>query len=455
MIGQPTETDEDVIGIVETSRKILAEGRKRAGSRATCTLSASSFVPKSYTPFQWLPMDRVESLDRKQALIRSICPRGIKFKHHDNRVSYLEAVFSRGDRRLGRVLERAWRTGAQFEGWTELYRHDLWMQAFRDEGVDPDLYAYREYPVDGKLPWDVVDALVNKAWLASDLRRALGTDSRRALRQQTLAICGPSSCHGCAPFAKDCVAGIVKETTGRPLSDPDRVAPPPPPPAEASYRYRARYGKEGRLRFVSHLDLIRTLPKVFRRARVRMTYTAGFHPKPKMSFGPALAVGLESRAEFLDFESPEKLDQTAVLAALNAASPRGLSFLEMRSLGDAEKSGGEAAKQARYEARLPCLPSPPALERLARAKAGEPVSIVRTRKGETEEVSLGPHLRDLTWDEAGNLSITLAMDNGASLRPGEVLRGIVGEEADGAVFRRSDLWVERKGLLVPPLSPPI
>ena len=453
MIGQPTETDEDIVGIVDVSRKILSEGRKKAGSRAACTLSASSFVPKSCTPFQWLPMDRMENLDRKQNLIRSICPRGIKFKHHDTRVSYLEAVFSRGDRRLCAVLERAWRSGAHFEGWTEHYRHDLWMEAFRAEGVDPDLYAYKEYPVNGRLPWDVVDALVNKAWLATELARALRTSEKRSLQTQTLAVCGPSSCHGCAPFAKDCVKGIVAETTGRPLAPADRLPPPPPVVAEASLRYRVRYAKQGRPRFVSHLDLIRTLPKVLRRAKVPLTYTAGFHPKPKLSFGPALAVGLESSAEYLDFDSPERLDPAEFLDRMNASSPSGLRFLEMR-LVEGERPVAEAVRQARYEARLVTPPSGRALERLAGAGAGEPIRIVRTRKGESEEVPLGPQLKELTWDTAGNVSMTLAMDAGATLRPGEILEGLVGQEAVGAIVRRSELWVERGGKLVTPLAPP-
>ncbi len=453
MIGQPTETDEDVAGIVELSKKILAEGRRRVGNRASCTLSASSFVPKACTPFQWLPMDRVENLDRKQNLIRSLCPRGIKFRHHDNRVSYLEAVFSRGDRRLGAVIERAWRAGGGFEGWTEHYKHELWMEAFRAEGVDPDLYAYTEYPVKGRLPWDVTDALVNKAWLATDLERALGTSARRALQLPTLPVCGPASCHGCAPFAKDCVTGIVKETTGRELSAAETAAPAPPPPAEAVLKYRVRYAKEGRLRFVSHLDLLRTIPKVFRRAKVRLAYSAGFHPKPKLSFGPALAVGLESRAEYLDFESPERLDPGEFLARMNAVCPPGLAFLDMRP-AQGEKAVSEAVRQARYDARLAAPPSPPVLARLARAVAGDEILITRTRKGESETVPLGPQLRGLTWDEAGNVSLTLALDAGATLRPVEVLEGILGEAAAGARVSRSELWVERGGQLVTPLAPP-
>lgn len=453
MIGQPTETDEDVLGIVELSKKILTEGRRRVGGRASCTLSASSFVPKSYTPFQWLPMDRRENLERKQELIRAACPRGIKFKRHDTRVSYLETIFSRGDRRLANVLERAWRSGAQFEGWTEHYRHDIWMEAFRVEGVDPDPYAYAEYPVKGHLPWDITDALVNKAWLASDLERALQISQKRALQTQTLAVCGPSECHGCAPFAKDCVSGIVKETTGRPLKEGDALLPEaaavPPTPV---YRYRVRYSKEGRLRFVSHLDLIRTIPKVFRRAGIPLGYTEGFHPKPRLSFGPALAVGLESRAEYVDFESTEQLEGETLCVRLNAVSPLGMTFLEMRPLL-AERAQAEAPRHAVYEARLAAPLDAVGLDRLCRAKAGEEILITRTRKGESESVPLGPQLRDLSWDDQGSLRLTLALDSGATLRPHEVLEGILGQAAGGARVCRAELWVERAGQLVTPLTP--
>src|SRR6185436_5392259 len=292
----------------------------------------------------------------------------------------------------------------------------------------------------------------NKSWLAVELERALGTSTRLALHGQTLAVCGPSSCHGCAPFAKDCVSGIVKETTGRPLAAEDTIAPAPPAPAPVVYRYRARYTKEGRLRFVSHLDLIRTLPKVFRRAKVRMAYSAGFHPKPRLSFGPALAVGLESRAEYVDFESLEALDAPAVAARLSAVSPPGMTFLEVR-LVDGEKGLAEGARQASYRARLAAPPSGAALARLALAQAGADISIVRTRKGESQEVPLGPQLREILFDRDGNLQLTLALDAGGTLRPNEVLRGLVGDEAAGASIVRSELWVERGGRLVTPLPP--
>jgi radical SAM-linked protein len=249
------------------------------------------------------------------------------------------------------------------------------------------------------------------------------------------------------------VKGIVAETTGRPLPEGEVAPPPPPARPPVSLRYRVRYAKQGRLRFVSHLDLLRTLPKVFRRAGVRLTYSEGFHPKPRLSFGPALAVGLESSAEYLDFESPEPQAAPDLLGRLNAAAPAGLRFLELRLLAG-ERAGSEPVKRASYEARLTAPPSTPALAALARAKAGEEIRIRRTRKGETEDVALGPQLKDLTWDGTGNVSMTLALDAGATLRPNEVLQGLVGDEARGASLRRSALWVERDGRMVSPLASP-
>ena len=118
------------------------------------------------------------------------------------------------------VLERAFRLGARFDGWAEHFHLDAWRQAFREEGVDPERYAYGDWPTNRRLPWDVLDSLVNKKWL--------GLELKRALTEGTLSICGPTDCHGCAPFAKECVKGVVKETTGRPLNSSLPILRPHP-----------------------------------------------------------------------------------------------------------------------------------------------------------------------------------------------------------------------------------
>jgi radical SAM family uncharacterized protein len=253
MIGLPTETDADVDGLVDLAHEILAVGRRTAkGRRPEVTLSASSFVPKAVTPFQWVGQDRMANLHRKQDRISARVRRGVRFKHHECDTTFLEGVFSRGDRKLSAVVERAFRLGARFDGWSEHFNLDLWQRAFREEGIDPEPYVYGDWATDRRLPWDVLDSQVNKKWLALELKRALA--------EGTLSICGPQSCHGCAPFAKECVKGIVKETTGRPLdsglnilSTPSSAGPGVP--ARAADAPRALTAEEGAaLRLVGRRD---------------------------------------------------------------------------------------------------------------------------------------------------------------------------------------------------------
>lgn len=211
MLGLPTETDADVDGMVDLAHAIAAIGRRVRGRTRgpLVTMSASSFIPKAETPFQWMGMERLDELYRRQDRIAARVRRGVRFKHHRGETSFYEGVFSRGDRKLGDVLEAAWRRGARFDGWDEHFKLDAWVAAFREVGIDPEPYAYRDLDPAGALPWQVVDSRVNRKWLAIELQRAM--------KAATLSVCGPRDCHGCAPFARECVRGVVAATTDRPL----------------------------------------------------------------------------------------------------------------------------------------------------------------------------------------------------------------------------------------------
>jgi len=142
MIGLPTETDEDVLGIAALTGRILE--RSRGGGRkgrASLTVSAATFVPKPHTPFQYEPQCPPNEVERRQRLLRNAMPRGVKLSYHDARISRLEAVFARGDRRLGAVLTEARRQGLCFDGWDELFNYDGWMRAFEAAGIEPAAYA--------------------------------------------------------------------------------------------------------------------------------------------------------------------------------------------------------------------------------------------------------------------------------------------------------------------------
>ena len=178
MIGLPTETDEDVLGIADLARKVracyFAVPKEKRAPGLRITVSASVFVPKNFTPFQWCGQLDGETVVRRQMLLRDELRKvkGVEFKYHAHDLSYIEAVFARGDRRLGDVMEHAWRLGCRFDGWSDQYRHDLWLRAFEEKGVDPDFYALRDFDLNETLPWDHLDAGVTKAFLRREWEKA-------------------------------------------------------------------------------------------------------------------------------------------------------------------------------------------------------------------------------------------------------------------------------------------
>ncbi|MDI7246245.1 MAG: TIGR03960 family B12-binding radical SAM protein [Bacillota bacterium] len=179
MIGLPTETEEDLAGIVNLAREVLACGReelRRSGAARSpqVTVSVSSFVPKAHTPFQWHPQAPMEELVAKQDYLkRYLRGRGLKLAWHDVKTSFLEAVFSRGDRRLAATLENAVALGCRFDAWREEFRFDLWQEAFAMSGVDPRFYANSHWSYDDVLPWDHLSAGVSREYLVAESRRAV------------------------------------------------------------------------------------------------------------------------------------------------------------------------------------------------------------------------------------------------------------------------------------------
>ncbi|MGM9654231.1 MAG: TIGR03960 family B12-binding radical SAM protein [Butyricicoccaceae bacterium] len=176
MMGLPTETDEDLLGISQIVRNVQKVFREHAKNKARglrINVGISIFVPKAQTPFQWLgQISAEEAQRRKELLMDSLKIKNVTYSIHDYRTSMLEAVLARGDRRLSAVLERAWQLGCRLDGWDENFDYAAWMQAFSDCGVDPAFYANRELKREEMLPWDHISSGVTKAYLYSELEQA-------------------------------------------------------------------------------------------------------------------------------------------------------------------------------------------------------------------------------------------------------------------------------------------
>ena len=193
MLGLPTETDEDILGIAELANQVLHTWRLYAKNKnrgVRITVSTSCFVPKPHSPFQWERQVTMDEYIRKVNLLReNIKAKNVVYNWHDPQTSYIEATLSRGDRRMGKVIENVWRAGGRLEAWSDYFLFGRWMKAFDDAGIDPTFYAYRERCEDEVMPWDIVDAGVRRAHLWHEREQAYRSELSPDCRKQCSA-CG-------------------------------------------------------------------------------------------------------------------------------------------------------------------------------------------------------------------------------------------------------------------------
>ena len=190
MIGHPEESLEDVQAIVDLCMKTLQEGTRILGKKATLNVGVSTFIPKPHTPFQWAPQDTFENVSRKQRLLKQQMRRGgmhLRWNNYED--SEFEGWLSRGDRRLGRVILRAWKLGCKFDAWQDQHKHREWLQAFEESGIDPNFYNFRERDLDEVFPWDHIDVGIHKKFLREDYLMSIRRETRVDCRDKCFA-CG-------------------------------------------------------------------------------------------------------------------------------------------------------------------------------------------------------------------------------------------------------------------------
>ena len=192
MIGLPFETDEDILAIADLAKKVQYKYYEITGKRGCkVTVSASGFVPKPYTAFQWFAQNDIETLRRKQFLLKdALKVKNITFQYHDAKTSIVEAIFARGDRRLGKALLTAWKKGARFDGWSDCFSYDRWLETMEEVGLDKDFYAARTRGENEVFPWEHVQPAVSRKFLWREWEKAQAQEITHDCRRSTCTGCG-------------------------------------------------------------------------------------------------------------------------------------------------------------------------------------------------------------------------------------------------------------------------
>ncbi|APB32324.1 Fe-S oxidoreductase [Gloeomargarita lithophora Alchichica-D10] len=352
MIGLPGETDVDVIGIAETlkwlQRECRGNGRKPLGFNVTI----SNFTPKPHTPFQWHSVATAEFI-RKQELLKQEFKviRNVKANFTDVRISAMEDFLGRGDRSLGKVIQRAWELGAGMDAWWESLEraYGAWSQAIEASNLT---WKYRtieqgqwftsvdsEQLLTQDLPWDHLDTGIEKKWLVDDLERALAT--------ATVPDCSFEGCSHCGVCGVDLGHNVV-------------VPPPPLPtgkitakiPTERVQRLRVKFGKQGDLALLSHLDLVRLFDRAMRRANLPISYSEGFHPGARLMPASALPLGATSVGEIIDFELYQTCPPQDFLQKLKAQLPTDIPLYEIAEIPVNHPSNTQLLIAAQYRLTL-------------------------------------------------------------------------------------------------------
>ncbi|MGE0201308.1 MAG: TIGR03936 family radical SAM-associated protein [Candidatus Melainabacteria bacterium] len=372
IIGLPTETLDDLDGIVNTVKMLQAACReiKRDASLSIkkhleVNVTLSNFVPKPHTPFQWFPQDTMAMIRQKVAYLKEQfrgVP-GVKLNFTDPEISKLEAVISKAGPELADALELAYRKGAYLDAWDDIQNFSRWFEALAELGFDPEAYTReRACDPDGDLPWDVIDMGLDKAWLVSEY------DKAKAEAATVPCFLACSECGVCAnyntwpKFTEEPRNPIAQKVLPAPAADPAQKEKPVRKAGAAISsvakhqklpvcKLRLTVEKKDALKFISHLDWLRLIHRAVIKAGLPLAYSQGFNPKPKIAFGPALPLFCEGLSEYVDIELVSPLEGPAA-DRLNPLLPDGGKVVAEAVLPFPYPSIDKAVRKLYYTARL-------------------------------------------------------------------------------------------------------
>ncbi len=421
MVGLPTETDEDVDRIARLANRIASIKGVRGKPRVT--LSLSGFVPKPHTPFQWEGQLDEEGIIKARDRVRDgFRGRSKKLKWHDPAMTALEGVFSRGDRRLARVLLLAHEKGRKFDGWSDGFDKEAWAEIFSEAGVDPTFYNVRERGLGEVFPWDRLDARVDKEWLLAE--------REKARREERTPDCAET---GCVNSCGVCDHRGIRPERDNAGSTPARTlaARRGKDDTDVFFVYRLRYARRGPMRFMGQLEVIRLYSRAVRRAGIPIRYSQGFTPLPRIKFGPSPPVGVASEAEYVDLDLTRSLPEEEVKRRMGSALPEGIEVLSVESIPAKSTPITAAVTGFDYVVIIPPGVEAVFMEDDAdKFMALDEAPLVQKREKGEREVDIRSRVKYINVEDQKTVKLGLKVVEGPGVKPLELIEYVFGVAGD-------------------------
>ncbi|OGS27395.1 MAG: hypothetical protein A2297_02740 [Elusimicrobia bacterium RIFOXYB2_FULL_48_7] len=322
MIGLPGEKDEDIDAIINMVNRLV-----KLTPRISYNVTISPFIPKPHSPFQWCAMENENSLfEKRKALSRKL---KASVKAHNINMSAIEAVFARGDRKLSGAVISAWSAGARFDHWHEYFRNDIWNAAFSENGIDKNFYMGAR-KTDELLPWSHIIAGRQQDYLLKEYEQSFREADLKSEPVQESQLIEAQSRVSASWQNSQLSAGVGRSQ---------------------KFICRIRFGRKGVLKYLSHLEQVELIRKIFRRTSLPVKYSEGFHPQMVMAFGPAISVGYESSCEIVDVQMREQVDIKVIAGEIVRQLPGNFELLEIKQISQLPGSIDSTVNLIEYEAR--------------------------------------------------------------------------------------------------------
>ncbi len=447
MTGLPTETMEDIEGICDLATRLADIGTKGKKSKraykkkgkAMVNVSFATFIPKAHTPFQRCSQIPMEKAEKNLNYLKKHLGKGnIHLKWQNPKMSLLEGVFARGDRRLSDLLVSAWEKGCRLDGWSDMLRYDLWEEAFTETEIDPEFFISRQRDDDEALPWDHIDSGVSSEFLNREFQRAMACATTPDCRENKCTGCGICDFKTIQPvlhpvvdngYEADAVTSYDLEKSKIFTKNESKDAKPYLTSKEIGQDFhtekdtkyikmRVFYSRLGEAGLLGHLELAKIIRRAMRRTNIKVKHTMGFNPGMKISFDNPLPVGMESEEEFFNLSVEIGTDPDIIKEKLNLFLPDILSITRCVPCAYLKKKNSDTPVVYKisfkgYNIDKKCIDDFMSLSEY-------PVEQT-SFKGKTRTIDLRKATKEIKFFDQYNLEMSLTDYENRTIRPADIL----------------------------------